>query len=76
MANKPIIMSKLKTVIRLHLEGKGKKFIAQYLNLSKNQSQVRNRQEEIGVEFCQFQFFEFKPSNGHRKSPKNVQKPQ
>jgi hypothetical protein len=49
MANKPIIMSKLKNVIRLHLEGKGKKFIAQYLNLSKNQSQVRNRQGDIGV---------------------------
>lgn len=36
MANKPIVMNKLRTVIRLYVEGKGKKFIASYLDLSKN----------------------------------------
>jgi len=36
MANKPIVMSKIRNVIRLHIQGKGKKFIAHYLNLSKN----------------------------------------
>lgn len=36
MANKPMAMNKLRTVIRLYTEGKGKRFIATYLDLSKN----------------------------------------
>jgi transposase len=36
MANKPMAMNKLRTVIRLYVEGKGKKFIASYLDISKN----------------------------------------
>ena len=36
MANKPITMSKLKQVIRLHQQGKGKRFIARYLQISRN----------------------------------------
>lgn len=36
MANKPIAMNKLKTVIRLYVDGKGKRFIADYLEISKN----------------------------------------
>ena len=36
MANKPIVMNKLRSVIRLYAEGNGKKHIASCLNLSKN----------------------------------------
>ena len=36
MANKPIAMNKLRTVLRLYIEGRGKLFIATYLELSKN----------------------------------------
>lgn len=36
MANKPMAMDKLRSVIRLHTEGRGKKFIASYLDVSKN----------------------------------------
>lgn len=36
MANKTIAMNKLRIVIRLYVAGKGKKFIASYLDLSKN----------------------------------------
>lgn len=36
MANKPIAMNKLRTVIRLYKEGRGKLFIATYLDISKN----------------------------------------
>ena len=36
MANKPITMSKLRKVLQLSLNGKSKKFISNYLNLSRN----------------------------------------
>ena len=36
MANKPITMSKLRKVLQLYLNGKSKKFISNYLNLSRN----------------------------------------
>lgn len=36
MANTPIAMSKLKTTLRLYTEGKSKRFIADYLGLSRN----------------------------------------
>jgi transposase len=36
MANKPITMSKLRKVLQLYLKGKSKKFISNYLNLSRN----------------------------------------
>lgn len=36
MANTPIAMSKLKSTLRLHTEGKSKRFIANYLGLSRN----------------------------------------
>jgi transposase len=36
MANKPIVMSKLKKVLQLYLKGKSKQFISKYLNLSRN----------------------------------------
>lgn len=36
MANKPIGMSKLRSTLRLHCEGKSKRFIASYLDISRN----------------------------------------
>ena len=36
MANTPIAMNKLRNTLRLYTEGKGKKFIASYLGLSRN----------------------------------------
>ena len=36
MANKPIVMNKLRSILRLYSEGKGKKFIAEYHEISKN----------------------------------------
>jgi len=36
MANKPIVMSKLRRVLQLYHQGKSKKFISEYLGLSRN----------------------------------------
>ena len=36
MANKPIVMSKLRKVLQLYLKGKSKQFISNYLTLSRN----------------------------------------
>ena len=36
MANKPIVMSKLRQVLRLYSQGKSKLFISNYLDLSHN----------------------------------------
>jgi len=36
MANKPIVMSKLRRVLQLYYQGKSKKFISKYLGLSRN----------------------------------------
>ena len=36
MANKPIVMSKLRRVLQLYYQGKSKKFISEYLGLSRN----------------------------------------
>lgn len=36
MANNPIDMSKVRKVLMMHFQGKSKKFINKYLNLSRN----------------------------------------
>ncbi len=36
MANKPIVMSKLRKVLQLYLKGKSKQFISKYLSISRN----------------------------------------
>ncbi len=36
MANKPIVMSKLRKVLQLYLKGKSKQFISKYLSVSRN----------------------------------------
>jgi len=36
MANKPIVMSKLRRVLQLYHQGKSKLFISNYLGLSRN----------------------------------------
>jgi transposase len=36
MANKPIVMSKLRKIVQLYLKGKSKQFISKYLSVSRN----------------------------------------
>jgi len=44
MANKPIVMSKLRKVLQLYLKGKSKQFISKYLSLSRNTTKKYLRQ--------------------------------